>query len=175
VFQVSAPKDDVVVELSTTTISASTRRLRAYFSKRVPPAEVDDLVQEVFLRMQVHGGGARIEHMEGYLFSVAASVLTDRARRWAVRHGSAHTALEETHHPTEDLTPERVLLDREALNLVVDAIVDLPARTREVFVLHRFEEMSCSAIAVRLGITVSGVEKHIMKALRHLHGRLMGE
>ncbi|MBS0416128.1 MAG: sigma-70 family RNA polymerase sigma factor [Proteobacteria bacterium] len=157
------------------TITSSTSRLRRYFSKRVPPAEVDDLVQEVFLRMQVHGAGGRIEHMEGYLFSVAGSVLADRARRSAVRHGSAHTALEETHHPTEDLTPERVLLDREALNLVVDAIVDLPARTREVFVLHRFEEMSCGAIAAQLGITVSGVEKHIMKALRHLHKRLAGE
>jgi len=171
---VSAPKDHVAAQLSATTIASTTPRLRRYFAKRVPPAEVDDLIQEVFLRMQVHGGPVRIGHMDGYLFSVAASVLTDRARRRAVRHGSAHTGLEEAHHPTEDLTPERVLLDREALDLVVEAIVDLPARTRDVFVLHRFEEMSCSAIAAQLGITVSGVEKHIMKALRHLHERLAG-
>jgi RNA polymerase sigma-70 factor (ECF subfamily) len=44
-----------------------------------------------------------------------------------------------------------------------------------VFVLHRFEEKSCSAIASQLGITVSGVEKHIMRALRHLHKRLTGD
>jgi RNA polymerase sigma factor (sigma-70 family) len=72
----------------------------------------------------------------------------------------------------EERTPERVLLDREALETVVDAIAALPPRTREVFVLHRFEEMTCNGIAEQLGISVSAVEKHIMKALRELHDRL---
>jgi RNA polymerase sigma-70 factor (ECF subfamily) len=63
-------------------------------------------------------------------------------------------------------------LDREALQVVVSAIEGLPTRTRDVFVLHRFEEMTCSGIAEQLGMSISAVEKHIMKALRALHGRL---
>jgi len=39
-------------------------------------------------------------------------------------------------------------------------------------VLHRFEEISCASIAEQLGMSVSAVEKHIMKALRALHARL---
>jgi RNA polymerase sigma-70 factor (ECF subfamily) len=146
--------------------------LRRYFSKRVAAGDIDDLVQEVFVRMQAHSAGPSIEHLDRYLFTVAASVLTDQARRRAVRHASAHESLEESHHPTEERTPERVLLDREALDLMVAAISDLPARTRDVFVLHRFEEMTCSSIAAHLGIGVSAVEKHIMKALKFLHSRL---
>jgi RNA polymerase sigma-70 factor (ECF subfamily) len=92
-----------------------------------------------------------------------------------VRHAAVHESLEEIHHPIEDLTPERVLLDREALEVVVAAIADLPSRTRDVFVLHRFEEMTCGNIATLLGISVSAVEKHIMKALRYLHGRLWAD
>ena len=153
-------------------IEATAPGLRRYFSRRVPSREIEDLVQEVFLRMQVHGMEAPIEHLERYLFTVAASVLTDQGRRRKVRHDSRHHSLNEGDHPTEDLTPERVLLDREALNLVITAIEDLPPRTRDVFVLHRFEEISCSVIASRLGMSVSGVEKHIMKALRHLHRQL---
>jgi RNA polymerase sigma-70 factor (ECF subfamily) len=146
--------------------------LRRYFSKRVAPGEIDDLVQEVFVRIQAHADGPPIERLDRYLFVVAANVLTDQARRRAVRHETAHESLEERHHPTEELTPERVLLDREALDTVVTAIAELPARTRDVFVLHRFEELSCTSIASQLGMSVSGVEKHIMKALRLLHGRL---
>jgi RNA polymerase sigma factor (sigma-70 family) len=146
--------------------------LRRYLSKRVPAAEIDDLIQEVFLRIQGHEPGPHIEHLDRYLFTVAASVLTDRARRRAVRCATLHDTLQEAHHPTEELTPERVLLDREALEKVVAAIEDLPVRTRDVFVLHRFEELSCTSIGAQLGISVSAVEKHIMKALRFLHGRL---
>ena len=146
--------------------------LRRYFSKRLPAAEVDDLVQEVFVRIQAHESGAPIQHLDRYLFTTAASVLSDHLRRRAVRHATDHHTLEEFHHPVEELTPERVLLDREALQVVVSAIEGLPTRTRDVFVLHRFEEMTCSGIAEQLGMSISAVEKHIMKALRALHGRL---
>jgi RNA polymerase sigma factor (sigma-70 family) len=146
--------------------------LRRYFAKRVPAAQIDDLVQEVFLRMQAHLTNAPIEHLDRYLFTVAASVLTDQARRRAVRHDSAHESFEEKHHPVEERSPERVLLDREDLDVVMQAIAELPTRTRDVFVLHRFEEMSGSRIAAALGLSISAVEKHIMRALQILHERL---
>jgi len=159
------------VGASACALEAYTPGLRRYFSKRVPAGDIDDLVQEVFVRMQAHHADPAIEHLDRYLFTVAASVLTDQARRRAVRHEIAHESLEE-HQPTEERTPERVLLDREALDLVVSAIADLPARTRDVFVLHRFEEMTCHSIAAQLGISVSAVEKHVIKALKFLHTRL---
>jgi RNA polymerase sigma factor (sigma-70 family) len=146
--------------------------LRRYFAKRVPAGQIDDLIQEVFLRLQAHDAKAPIEHLDRYLFTVAASVLTDLSRRRAVRHDAAHETFEERHHPVEERSPERVLSDREDLDVVMQAIAALPARTRDVFVLHRFEEMSGSRIAVALGLSISAVEKHIMKALRVLHERL---
>lgn len=168
----SAPTESVARDAQDAPIEAYVPGLRRYFSKRVPAGDVDDLVQEVFLRMKVHGHDSPIEHLDRYLFRVAASVLSDQARRRTVRHHGAHESLEEVHHPIEGLTPERVLLDREALQSVVAAIADLPARTRDVFVLHRFEEMTCGNIADLLGMSISAVEKHIMKALRFLHWRL---
>jgi RNA polymerase sigma factor (sigma-70 family) len=153
-------------------LSAFVPGLRRYFAKRARAADIDDLVQEVFVRMQASHASSPIQHLDRYLFTVAANVLTDQARRRAVRHESEHESLEERHYPIEERTPERVLLDREALDVVASAIAELPARTREVFVLHRFEEMSGQSIATALGMSVSAVEKNIMKALRHLQGRL---
>jgi RNA polymerase sigma factor (sigma-70 family) len=172
-FRMSAPTEHFVPE-GGDSAEAYAPGLRRYFARRAPAAQIDDLVQDVFVRMQAHGPDPSIEHLDRYLFSVAASVLSDRARRQAVRHEDAHQTLQESHHPIEELTPERVLLGREALEQVVAAIADLPARTRDVFVLHRFEEMTCTRIALQLGMSVSAVEKHIMKALRVLHDRVGG-
>ena len=146
--------------------------LRRYFARRVPDADVDDLMHEVFLRMQVNASLAPIEHLDRYLFTVAASVIADQARRRKIRRYDDHESIEEVDHPVEDFTPERVLLGQEALEVIVSAIGDLSPRTRDVFVLHRFEEMTCSNIASKMGISVSAVEKHIMKALCFLRNRI---
>jgi RNA polymerase sigma factor (sigma-70 family) len=147
--------------------------VRRFLMKRAPIGEVDDLVQDVALRMQTRRATGTIENIDGYLFQVAQSVLTDRGRRDTVRHRAAHDSLEDFHHPVEDRSPERVLQGKEHLAQLIAAMGDLPERTRQAFVLHRFEEMSYAAIARHMGISVSAVEKHIMKAIKQLAGSLL--
>lgn len=146
--------------------------LRRYFRKRVPAGEVDDLVQEVFLSMQARRAQARIENMCGYLFTVAAHVLfhyRSEARKTGAR---LERIDEDTIVGATDPSPERLLSSREDLRRLVAALQMLPPRTRDVFVLHRFEEMTYSAIAKSLHISVSAVEKQIMNALRLLKAQL---
>ena len=147
--------------------------LRRFFSRRVSTVEADDLTQEVYLRLQVQDAGP-IANPRGYLFRIASSVLADRARRRRVRDADSHKILEEWDHPVEEISPERVLLGRETLNEVILAIEALPPRTRQAFVMHRFEEMKYGEIAGLMGISASSVEKHIMRALRHLTIALEG-
>jgi RNA polymerase sigma factor (sigma-70 family) len=142
--------------------------VRRYLARRVAAADLDDLVQDVAMRLHGRGAGGSINNPAAYVFQVAHSVVTDHARRNQVRHRSAHLTLEDNHHPVEVCSPERVLQGREDLARLVAAIGELPERTRQAFVLHRFEEMSYAAIARHLGISVSAVEKHIMKAIRIL-------
>jgi len=142
--------------------------VRRFFLKRAPIAEVDDLVQDVAMRMHARRDGHPIDNIEGYLFQTAHSVLADRGRRATSRCQSQHESFEDRHHPVEDRSPARVLEGREQWTLLLAAIEELPARSRQAFVLHRFEEMQYAAIALHMGITVSAVEKHIMKAIRHL-------
>jgi RNA polymerase sigma factor (sigma-70 family) len=49
--------------------------------------------------------------------------------------------------------------------------MDLPERTRTVFVLRRLEGQSYREISLRLGLSVSAVEKHMLRAVRHLLAR----
>lgn len=148
--------------------------LRRFFSKRAPAAEADDLAQEVLLRLHARDG-AEVEDTRPYLFRIAASVLADRARRRRARKADDHRAIEEWDHPVEELSPERVLLGRDRLDRVVAAIEALPPRTREAFVLHRFEELKYHEIAARMGVSASTVEKHLMRALHMLAATLEDE
>ncbi|KAK0340775.1 hypothetical protein LTR94_029103, partial [Friedmanniomyces endolithicus] len=61
--------------------------------------------------------------------------------------------MEESDHPVEVRSPERVMLGREQWSRLVAAVGDLPERTRQAFVLHRFEEMNYAAIARHMGIS----------------------
>lgn len=148
--------------------------LRAWFTRRLRnPADVDDSVQDVWIRAQRHIDSGGVESVQAYLFQTAQSVLTDRIRRAGVRHETTHEPLTDHHHPVEEITPERVLMGQQNIARVVALLEQMPERTRDIFVLHRFENIGYGDIARRMGISVSAVEKHIMKALRILTDDLL--
>lgn len=143
--------------------------LVSFFRKRAHPADVEDLVQDVFLSMQARQAETPIDNVEGYLFAVAMSALGRKSRQdkpWQWR--TPYEDEDDAGHFSEELSPERVLLGKERLAKAVRIMRDLPPRTQEVFLLHRFEEMTYPAIAATLGMSVSAVEKHIMIALKRL-------
>lgn len=146
--------------------------LISFFRKRAHPADVEDLVQEVFLSLQARQTDEPIRNVEGYLFVVATSALI---RKGYGAKGPRHASLEdddEGRSVADGFSPERITLGKERLARAVQIMEALPPRTREVFLLHRFEEMTYPAIATALEISVSAVEKHIMIALKALVSEL---
>ena len=139
--------------------------LRRYFRKRAAADDVEDLVQEVFVNLQARRSDAAVENMQRFMFVVAAHVLARRRRRERRWRDFDDTDLASLR---EEASPERIFLARERLEGALKIIAGLTDRTRQVFLLHRFEEMTYQSIARQLGISVSAVEKHIMIALRAL-------
>jgi RNA polymerase sigma-70 factor (ECF subfamily) len=150
--------------------------LLAYFQRRsVSRAEAEDLTQEVFLRIAGRPEGENRELAEGFIFTVAANLLRDQARRARSRSSGNHLSLEAGEVPPDDgaalvetLEPERILMSREVLARVLRALDLVPPRTRDIFLLFRLEGMRQREIAHLHGISVSAVEKHIVKALKQL-------
>jgi len=146
--------------------------LRRYFEKRAGVADADDLVQEVFLAMHTRTAEAGVENVKGYLFRVAANVLSRRFGQARPSHTlyGAFGRLSDA----DEITSERIVMGREALERVVAALEGLPARTAQAFLLHRFEEPTYAAVAKRMGISVKRAEKLIGAALKRVHAATEG-
>ncbi|HWU15143.1 MAG TPA: sigma-70 family RNA polymerase sigma factor [Caulobacter sp.] len=139
--------------------------LRRYFRRRAPAGQVDDLVQEVFTRLLTLRDPEVVQDLERYIFVVAASVLSRHHRRrppWQAMDNI------EDFSPPDEVTPERSLIGKQDVEVILAVLDELPTRTRHVFLLHRFEEMTYQRIARELGVSVSAVEKHMMAALKAL-------
>ncbi len=146
--------------------------LRAFFRRRADGHEIDDLIQEVLLRLHNRRNGGEVTNLSSFIFQTATNVLLDRRRRDTVRRRGAHCELEEAHHPLDELSPDRILQAKQEAAVALEALAQLSPRTRSAFMLVRFEGMSYKATAAQLGISVSAVEKHVTKALRIISTRL---
>ena len=144
--------------------------VRGYFLRRVRSGpEADELSQEVIARILQRAGKGPIDNLEGYVFHAAANLLRERGRQASLRGGAQIVEIApELLDSDEVKTPERILIGRDALRGLLSKLNELPERTRTVFILARFEEMKAPEIARRLGVSVSAVEKHMMRAMAHI-------
>lgn len=145
--------------------------LTAFFMRRTGSrTEAEDLTQEVFIRLLRHA--ERVDHVyaKHYVFTAATNLLRDRARQADARKTLTFADLEQCSSPAliEEINPERVVVGRQSLGSIVDALRNLDQRTRDIFVLYRFESMKQSEIAKLFDLSLSSVEKHLAKALAHL-------
>lgn len=144
--------------------------LRRYFLRRAEAADVDDLVQEVFLNLQARGAIGEIENVQGYLFRTAASVLGQRHRHTTWRWGSQEDVAE-VEGLSDPHSPERILIGKQALEGLMQVIDELPPRTAQAFVLYRIEHMTREAVGRRMGISVKAVEALLKRAFERLYDR----
>jgi RNA polymerase sigma-70 factor (ECF subfamily) len=142
--------------------------LYAYFLRRTRhAADAEDLAQDVFVRLSRLDPAVEMRDAEGFLFRIATNLLRDRARRHRVRHAVLEPLTDIDAADTEP-DAERVLQARCELQEVMTLLDSLSERTRHIFILRRFEQMKCQAIADHYGISVNAVEQHIRKALARL-------
>lgn len=138
--------------------------LVAFLSRRVASRELaTELVQELFARLLSRDDlMSGVEHERGYLFSSVRHLATEATRSPQWREcPQLPDAADEDGAPS----PETLMADRQTIERLVKAVGRLPPRCREVFVLHKFENMSYAEVARRLGISVGSVEKHMVRAL----------
>jgi RNA polymerase sigma factor (sigma-70 family) len=133
-------------------------------------ATAEDLVQEAYIRLLEVSRPLRSPR--AFLFRTVANLALNH-RRDESRRAELRRDVLEPHAEVADLsTPEHTAVAVGELGVLAEAFAALPPRTREVFMLNRFEGLNQREVAERLGISLTVVEKHMSRAVLHLTGAL---
>jgi RNA polymerase sigma-70 factor (ECF subfamily) len=141
------------------------QKLRPFVARRVPPAEVDDVLQDVFVRVQ--RGLATLRDEERFLpwlYQVARSAVQESLRQRA-RHPLAHG---ENDEPAASEPENSVASDSGLAAFAAAAITRLPSPYREALTLTELEGTTQLAAAKLLGLSPSGMKSRVQRGREKL-------
>jgi len=155
-------------------------RLRPFLARRLAPAELDDVLQEVFLRLQRGLPGLRDEErFTSWLFQIARNAVNDHLRARA-RHpllrdesagdggaagtGEAALLLDGADADSDD--------DREASRSLAACVslfvARLPSPYREAVTLVELEGLTAREAAEMAGVSLSGMKSRVQRGRAQL-------
>ena len=142
------------------------------------PAEVDEVVQDAFLKAFLHLPSFREDlFFELWFTRILVNACLDRLRaktrraRWLVPNDAReHPATESA--PSHEPSPEAMLLAKERRSRLEAAIDRLPARQRTAVILSHLEGGSAREVSVVMGLKETTVRVHLFRAVRKLRGLL---
>lgn len=171
----AAPAEEAPAKGTNVPLSAAeNRRLRAMMTAHfnfiwrslqrlgVPPADVDDCVQQVFLvasrRLSIIAEGSE----QGFLFGTALNVAAEARRNNARRRDVPATDGVEAYDPAP---PPDELADRARARALLDKVLEaMPMDLRAAFVLYELEEMPIHTIASFLNIPTGTAASRLRRA-----------
>jgi len=129
-------------------------------------AIAEDVVQQVFVRLWEKRESLSSDHsLSVQLFRMSKTIFIDELRKSA----QSRRYQERLQQGTVD-SVENTLEHKEALQIVYNAIEQMPPVRKRIFLMSRMEHLSYNEIAEKLSISPKTVENHIALALRYLRG-----
>lgn len=129
---------------------------------------VDDLLQDVYLRVFEAALRQIPEKPRAFVFTTARNLLISRFREQQIVPIEAVANLDALDVALDQPGPDRSTIARDELRHLRAAIESLPQRYRDVVVLRRIENLSRSEIAVRLNISEASVSTYLSEAMTAL-------
>ncbi|WP_017257241.1 RNA polymerase sigma factor [Pedobacter arcticus] len=132
--------------------------------------DAEDVLQDVFLKLWLHGRVEELENFEGYLKTMTRNHVFKVLRRQNLKFASDNQLKirwTEAHNETE----ESLLLNDSQL-IINQAIEQLPPRQKLVYKLCKHEGLKYEAAAKVLSISPLTVKTHMQQSLRFLRNYL---
>ncbi|MFT4798471.1 MAG: RNA polymerase sigma factor (sigma-70 family) [Candidatus Pseudothioglobus sp.] len=133
----------------------------------VPPKEVEDIVQETYVRAFQNTKKDAVQEPRAFLFTIAKNLALDYAKK-------AETRLSSNIDPAEALENESLRVNptlddavsSEEFSIFCEAVRRLPVQRRRVFVLKRVYGYTQKEIATQMQLSEKTVERHLSLAMQ---------
>lgn len=142
-------------------------------------SDAEDLLQDLWIRLAALKTGP-IANPRGYLFRMANNMALNqsrsrrramsRDRSWIGEQGGEVTNIEE--RPDPEPSAHETISRRQEAEILHRAIQELPPGAQRALRLHRFDGHDQLEVARIMGISLSGVEKHLASAMKRLRDTL---
>jgi RNA polymerase sigma-70 factor (ECF subfamily) len=141
--------------------------LRAYIRRLTrDPATAEDLLHDTFARIIAAETWREVDSPAGFAIRTARNVVYDSLRRQKVVAIDFVADVGALGLADDHADPETTLVARDELKRLRAIVEALPTQQRRVFTLRKVYALPPAEIAERLGLSVSTVEKHLVKAVR---------
>ena len=131
----------------------------------------EDLVQDAFIKLWNNCSKVSLEKAKSYLYTVAINLGISGARHQQVKFKYQNFILDQKLDRTDE-SPEFLMLEKEYMEKLKNAISDLSERQREVFLLSRIDKKTYKEIAEMSNVSVKAIEKLMHKALMALREKI---
>lgn len=151
------------------------RDLNMFARRLVGPDEAEDVVQEALLRMVALPNWRDIDNPRAFAITVVRNLALERGRRAARFTPVAAEAVEGFEIADDAPGPFVVIDSRRNHQRLLSLLQDLPPQCRRAVELRKFDGKSPGEIAEIMEISVSTVEKHLVKGIARLVSALRAE
>ncbi|PQA86376.1 RNA polymerase sigma factor [Hyphococcus luteus] len=144
---------------------------------RSNPSDIEELVQETFLRAYAAELKAEIRQPEKFLYRIAKNLSISRAIRKENSTTQFVGELSEMEVFADDgqVSQEDHLDARQRLAVFAEALESLSPELRETLIMRRIEGLTVPKIAMRLDLSVSAIEKRLAKAIVDCYAYIRGK
>jgi len=127
--------------------------------------------QDSFIKLWNNCSKVPLEKAKSYIYTVGTNFGISIARHKQVKFKHQNYITQRNSDITNE-SPEFIILEKEYMEKLKNAIADLPDRQREVFLLSRIDKKKYREIAELSNVSVKAIEKLMHKALLTLRKKI---
>jgi RNA polymerase sigma factor (sigma-70 family) len=143
-------------------------------------ADVEDVIQDAYIRvLEYSQSGMRIGNPPAFLHRVARNLAIDRIR-WQQRTARICGAADDSEEigsqvqnaASNDKQADEMLEYDQNLQLLYKVVAQLPPKCRQAYLMSSLEGRTYREISTAVGLSVSMIEKYVLRARRHIAAAL---
>jgi len=136
------------------------------------PPDPEDIAQAAFEKMAAVKNTRNIKNPRAFLYTIARNFALEYKRRGRTHERYIEKTLADHDESLEQITPERILIERQRLKVMEQVIAKMPYKQRRILKMSRFAGKSYREIAAETGWSLSDIARQINDAMAILEEAL---